>query len=165
MTNAKHSLSILTLLLACLLTACVNPYRTPAPVSSVPPPSNGPQRYPQPEAQPDIEEPQVAPPAVVIAPGERRGNSASSAVDNLLDEGWRLYGQQRYDASISVAERGLRIDRHRVALYQLLSSNYLATLQLQQAEQLARQGLSIPSASRSERAALQDLLREIEAAY
>ncbi|MDM3870493.1 hypothetical protein QSV34_03885 [Porticoccus sp. W117] len=158
-------------LAALLLSACVNPYRAPAPVSSVPPPSNGPDRsapgYPQPQSQPqtqpDYEEPQVAPPAVVIAPGERRDSSASSAVDNLLDEGWHLYGQQRYDASISVAERGLRIDRHRAELYQLLSRNYLATLQLQQAEQLARQGLSIPSASGAQRAALEDLLREIEA--
>ena len=167
MAVRKNLLRLCLPLMALLLTACVNPYRTPAPVSSVPPPSNGPQRSGpvQPQTQPGYKEPQATPPAVVIAPGERRDNSASSAVDNLLDEGWRLYGQQRYDASISVAERGLRIDRHRVGLYQLLSSNYLATLQLQQAEQLARQGLSIPSASRAERAALEDLLREIEAAY
>ncbi|MGS2722929.1 hypothetical protein ACVBEJ_04230 [Porticoccus sp. GXU_MW_L64] len=160
----KIRLFICLLLPVLLLNACVNPYRPPAPVSSVPAPSNGPwDSRPQPRSQPDHEEPQAAPPAVVIAPGERRVSSVSTAVDNLLDEGWQLYGQQRYDASISVAERGLRIDRQRVELYQLLSRNYLATLQLQQAEQLARQGLSIPSASRVQRAALEDLLREIKA--
>ncbi|MCV6603939.1 MAG: hypothetical protein OIF34_01440 [Porticoccaceae bacterium] len=162
----------LPLFAALLLSACVNPYRTPAPVSSVPPPSNGPYRGapPQPgqpsqqqQQQQEHEQPRATPPVVVIAPGERRHSSASGAVDNLLNEGWNLYGQQRYDASISVAERGLRIDRHRVELYQLLSRNYLATLQLQQAEQLARQGLSIASASSSQRAALEDLLDEIAA--
>ena len=86
------------------------------------------------------------------------------AVDKLLLEGWALYDQQRYDASISMAERALRIDRHRSELYQLLSRNYLATLQFQQAEQLARQGLSVSSATDSERSQLQRLLREIIAA-
>ncbi|UTW44483.1 hypothetical protein KFE80_08750 [bacterium SCSIO 12696] len=166
MNLPKNGLRACLPLTVLLLSACVNPYR--APISNAPvtlPPSNGPHRGSPPPLPPvESSQPEIAPP-VVIAPTEGRASSASQAVSNLLQEGWALYNQERFDASISVAERGLRIDRRRAELYRLLSRNYLATLQLQQAEQLARQGLAISSASASERAALQGLLREIQAAY
>lgn len=161
-TQSRRWLTILAP--AILLTGCVSTSQVPV---SEPPPSNGPHRAPVEPAvsQPDEPAPAVRPapkPPVAIRPGSANSDRTARAVAGLLSDGRDLYQQGRYEASISVAERAMRIDRYDPRVYLLLAQNYLARFQLGMAEQLARQGLSVSSDTPSARQALRQVLDQIE---
>lgn len=133
------------------------------------PPSNGPYRAPieevggsVPRQQVPIVEPDSSGVPVAIVPGEANSTKTERAVTGLLDNGWNLYSQQRYDASISVAERALRIDRYQADIYLLLAHNYLALSQPGRAEQFAKQGLTVTDKSSGSYNQLQDILTDIQ---
>ncbi|WIO74063.1 hypothetical protein QP938_12270 [Porticoccaceae bacterium LTM1] len=145
---------------------------TTLPPSSQPvtyPPSNGPYRAPveeagssAPQQQAPVVEPDSSASPVAIVPGQADSNKTERAVNGLLEKGWSLYSQQSYDASISVAERALRIDRYQADIYLLLAHNYLAMSQLSRAEQFARQGLTVTDKKSDSYSQLKDILTDIE---
>jgi Flp pilus assembly protein TadD len=100
----------------------------------------------------------------VIRASEVEVNRTSSAVANLLDQGWNYYQQQNYESSISVAERAMRISRQDPEVYLLLSRNYLGLWELEQAEQLARQGLALADSDDALYGQLEDTLAEVRRA-
>lgn len=133
-----------------LMTGCVSTYVGPATTPGQPAPI---EEAEQPQATTTV-------PQTDIRPGDTDTYRASSAVQGLLTEGWKLFEQQRYDASASIAERALRIDRHNPEVYLLLSRSYLLQSQPVLAEQFARQGLAVAHSSTPVYRQLRELLQQ-----
>jgi len=129
-------------------------YKSPTASTSIPTPSKS--------AEPVTKASQTS--GSIIRPSEIEVNRSSSAVANLLDQGWDYYQQQNYESSINVAERAMRISRQDPEVYLLLSRNYLGLWELEQAEQLARQGLALADSDDELYRDLEDTLTEIRRA-
>ncbi len=76
-----------------------------------------------------------------ILPTIRESAAPPAAVLSLVQEGWTLYREGRWQEAIATAERGLRIQRRVAELYLLLAHAYLALDDPDQARAFAHQGL------------------------
>ncbi len=150
----------LLLTIALASTGCVSTYVGPPPASQSP--SATPRSAPVEEigkVEPTAPVTTAPEPTVQIRPGSDQSYRSSRAIDGLLSDGWKLFEQQRYDASVSVAERALRIDRRNPEVYLLLARSYLLQSQPALAKQFARQGLAFANSSEPVYRQLQELLQ------
>lgn len=91
----------------------------------------------------------VGAPEVVKAPASENNTTEKSVEPNisaplkvqLLDQANEEYRQEKIQNAISLAERGLRIDRQEPGFYKVLSQSYLKLGNKNQSQNFARQGL------------------------
>jgi len=159
--NKHISVLILPLLLA---TACGTKYATPRPPVAqpvdnfpAPEPVTEPQVVQQPAIEPDVD---IATTATV----ERQPTVQSlPAAIALRDQAAIATLARDHSRAIGLLERALRISPDDPQTFYDLATNHLALQQPQQAQQLARRGLTL-NPTNSQRDALQNLISRSQAA-
>lgn len=134
-TVVKRNL-LLFVLLSTVLVGCTGNIKTQesAPViekssDAVPPHVKEPERPVEVIAQPP------SAPKVQVPP------PTSNAVVSLITQARAQYQAKNYQATIAIAERGLRIDRRAPELYLLLAQSYLQLANTPLAKQFVQQGI------------------------
>jgi len=164
--NSKHLAVFISPLL--FATACGTKYATPGPPVSQPvedirviEPVNRPVNEPvviqQPRVEPDVD---IATTATI----ERQPLAQSlPAAIALRDQAAIATSARDHSRAIGLLERALRISPDDPQTFYDLASNHLALQQAQQAQQLARRGLTL-NPTNSQREALQNLIARSQAA-
>lgn len=94
-------------------------------------------------------------------PAPPPGGNSDSAVNALLGQAERYYGDGDYQHAIASAERALRIDRRSARAYLLLAQSYWRLAVPAQSEQFARQGLRYSGSDASLTRALETVLAQV----